>query len=127
MVASVSCIYGLGSADAYKAMMVPLTVGQEVNRNKMLAKFVDIQYERNDIVLERGRFRVRGDCVEIYPSYEEFAVRIEFWGDEIEQITHKSRNGSQRNDGLLRGVVDSEPLMRYNRHTCGGGIAFSSR
>jgi excinuclease ABC subunit B len=51
-------------------MMVPLTVKQEVNRNKMLAKFVDIQYERNDIVLERGKFRVRGDCVEIYPSYE---------------------------------------------------------
>jgi len=87
VVASVSCIYGLGSADAYKAMMVPITVKQEVNRNKMLAKFVDIQYERNDIVLERGKFRVRGDCVEIYPSYEEFAVRIEFWGDEIEQIS----------------------------------------
>ncbi|MDR0521380.1 MAG: excinuclease ABC subunit UvrB [Planctomycetaceae bacterium] len=87
VVASVSCIYGLGSADAYKAMMVPITAGQEINRNKMLSKFVDIQYERNDTVLERGKFRVRGDCVEVYPSYEEFAVRIEFWGDEIEQIT----------------------------------------
>ena len=83
VVASVSCIYGLGSADAYKSMMVPLAVRQEVNRNKMLAKFVDIQYERNDIEFGRGKFRVRGDCVEIYPSYEEFAVRIEFWGDEI--------------------------------------------
>jgi excinuclease ABC subunit B len=64
VVASVSCIYGLGSADAYKAMMVPLTVKQEVNRNKMLAKFVDIQYERNDIVLERGKFMKAGSATE---------------------------------------------------------------
>ena len=87
VVASISCIYGLGSADAYKAMILPLAVGQQVNRNTMLAKFVEIQYVRNDIVLERGKFRVRGDCVELYPSHEEFGVRIEFWGNEIEQIS----------------------------------------
>jgi excinuclease UvrABC helicase subunit UvrB len=70
VVASVSCIDGLGSADAYKAMMVPLAVKQEVNRNKMLAKFVDIQYERNNIVLERGKFRVCGDCRTHHESRE---------------------------------------------------------
>ncbi len=87
IVASVSCIYGLGSPDDYRQMMVPLRVGEEVNRDKMLARLIDIQYDRNDVAFERGQFRVRGDCVEIHPSYEEFAVRVEFWGDEIEQIS----------------------------------------
>ena len=87
IVASVSCIYGLGSPEDYRNMMVPLRVGEEIQRDLMLAKLIDIQYDRNDVAFERGQFRVRGDCVEIYPSYEEFAVRVEFWGDEIEQIS----------------------------------------
>jgi len=88
IVASVSCIYGLGSPEDYKAMMVGLSIGQQLDRDEMLSKLVDIQYERNDINFERGKFRVRGDCVEMWPSYEEFAVRIEFWGDEIEQLSY---------------------------------------
>ncbi len=86
VVASVSCIYGLGSPDDYKEMMVHLTQGDVVDRDEVLSKFVDIQYERNDIESKPGKFRVRGDCVELWPSYEEFAYRIEFWGDDIEQL-----------------------------------------
>ena len=87
IVASVSCIYGLGSPSDYREMMVGLRVGQEVDRDQMLARLVDIQYERNDVAFEPGKFRVRGDCVEVFPSYEEFAMRIEFWGDEVEQLS----------------------------------------
>jgi excinuclease ABC subunit B len=87
IVASVSCIYGLGSPDDYREMMVGLSVGDEVDRDKVLQKLVDIQYERNDIAFEPGKFRVRGDCVEVFPSYEEFGLRIEFWGDEVEQLS----------------------------------------
>ncbi|MEN6493584.1 MAG: excinuclease ABC subunit UvrB, partial [Thermoguttaceae bacterium] len=85
--ASVSSIYGLGSPDDYRQMMVSLRVGQEVDRDKMLRRLVDVQYERNDVAFEPGKFRVRGDCVEVYPSYEQFGLRIEFWGDEVEQLS----------------------------------------
>ncbi len=68
-------------------MMVGLAVGDTVDRDEVLAKLVDIQYERNDVDPQRGKFRVRGDCVEIWPAYEEFAFRIEFWGDEVEQLS----------------------------------------
>ncbi len=87
IVASVSSIYGLGSPDDYREMMVDLAVGKIIDRDGMLAKLVDVQYERNDVSFERGKFRVRGDCVEIWPSYEEFALRVELWGDEIEQLS----------------------------------------
>jgi excinuclease ABC subunit B len=87
IIASVSSIYGLGSPEDYKTMMVAIKTGDTVDRDKILAQFVDIQYQRNDIGFERSKFRVRGDCVEIWPSYEEFAYRIEFWGDDIEQIS----------------------------------------
>jgi excinuclease ABC subunit B len=87
IVASVSCIYGLGSPEDYRAMMVALEVGQSVDRDQVLAKLVDIQYERNDIEFQPGKFRVRGDCVEIWPTYEESAFRVEFWGDEVEQLS----------------------------------------
>jgi excinuclease ABC subunit B len=86
VVASVSCIYGLGSPDDYKKMMVPLKVGQQVDRDEVLLRFVDIQYERNDIDFSRGKFRVRGDVVELWPAYEEFGFRIELFGDEIETL-----------------------------------------
>ncbi|MGW8257294.1 MAG: excinuclease ABC subunit UvrB [Thermoguttaceae bacterium] len=87
IVASVSCIYGLGSPEDYRAMMVGLEVGQTVDRDHVLGKLVDIQYERNDIEFQSGKFRVRGDCVEVWPAYEETAFRLEFWGDEVEQLS----------------------------------------
>jgi len=86
VVASVSCIYGLGSPDDYRKMMVHVKLGDEVDRDEMLLKFVDIQYDRNDISFERGKFRVRGDVVEIWPAYEEVAYRIELFGDEVEAL-----------------------------------------
>src|SRR3954454_3515983 len=87
VVASVSCIYGLGSPANYKAMMVGVSVGDVLDRDAMLSKLVDIQYERNDTDPSRGKFRVRGDSVEVWPSYEEFAYRLEFGGDEVERAT----------------------------------------
>ncbi len=86
VVASVSCIYGLGSPKDYLEMMIPLRVGVEIDRDEMLRKLIDIQYDRNNVELSRAKFRVRGDVVECWPAYEEFAYRIEFWGDEIENL-----------------------------------------
>ena len=86
IIASVSCIYGLGSPADYKQMMVALRTGETIDRDDTLRKLIDIQYERNDVAFERSKFRVRGDCVEVWPAYEEFAYRIELWGDEIEQL-----------------------------------------
>jgi excinuclease ABC subunit B len=87
IVASVSCIYGLGSPEDYRSMMVGLRVGMQTDRDQVLRKLIDIHYERNDIEFARSKFRVRGDCVELWPSYEEFAYRIEFWGDEVEKLS----------------------------------------
>ncbi|MDX2709527.1 excinuclease ABC subunit UvrB [Streptomyces sp. PA03-6a] len=86
VVASVSCIYGLGTPQEYIDRMVRLKVGQEIDRDALLRKFVDIQYARNDVAFTRGTFRVRGDTIEIFPVYEELAVRIEMFGDEIEAL-----------------------------------------
>ncbi|MBO8190777.1 excinuclease ABC subunit UvrB [Streptomyces oryzae] len=87
VVASVSCIYGLGTPQEYVDRMVPLKVGQEVDRDELLRRFVDVQYTRNDMSFTRGTFRVRGDTIEIFPVYEELAVRIEMFGDEIEALS----------------------------------------
>ena len=87
IVASVSCIYGLGSPEEYKRSVVPIRVGESINREDLLLRLIDIQYERNDIAFERSKFRIRGDTMELWPSYEEFAYRIESWGDEVEQIS----------------------------------------
>jgi len=87
VVASVSCIYGLGTPQEYVDRMVRLKVGQEIDRDTLLRRFVDIQYARNDVAFTRGTFRVRGDTIEIFPVYEELAVRIEMFGDEIEALT----------------------------------------
>jgi excinuclease ABC subunit B len=86
VVASVSCIYGLGSPDDYRAMVVRLATGMRLSRDALLEKLVSVQYERSDVALERGRFRVRGDAVDIWPPYDELSVRVEFWGDTIESI-----------------------------------------
>jgi excinuclease ABC subunit B len=88
IVASVSCIFGLGSPEDYKSSVVGIKTGETVERNELLGRLADIQYARNDIDFHRGTFRVRGDVVELWPSYESFAVRLEFFGDEIEKINY---------------------------------------
>ena len=88
VVASVSCIFGLGSPEDYKHSVVSATIGEQIDRNEFLGRLADIQYERNDIAFERGKIRVRGDAVDIWPSYESYAVRLEFFGDEIEKISY---------------------------------------
>ncbi|MEL6982831.1 MAG: DEAD/DEAH box helicase family protein, partial [Actinomycetota bacterium] len=87
VVASVSCIYGLGSPEEYRKKLLMLETGKEYDQRSILTKLVDMQYERNDMNLVRGKFRVRGDTIEVHPAYEEFLVRIELFGDEIEAIT----------------------------------------
>ncbi len=86
VIASVSCIYGLGSPEDFKEMMIPLEAGMEISRDAFLERLVEVLYERNDIDFKRGTFRVRGDVVDIYPAYMETAIRVEFWGDELEAI-----------------------------------------
>jgi excinuclease ABC subunit B len=87
IVASVSCIYGLGSPEAYYGMLLPLQLGQRIERDQILRKLVEIQYERNDTDFGRGTFRVRGDIVEVVPSYEEHALRIGLFGDEVDELS----------------------------------------
>src|SRR5215470_12428325 len=87
IVASVSCIYGLGSPEAYYGMLLMLEKGQKISRNQILAKLVDIQYERNDADFRRGTFRVRGDVIEVFPTYDDYGYRIELWGDEVENLS----------------------------------------
>ncbi len=87
VVASVSCIYGLGNPIDYRSLMLHLRVGQKIGRREILKGLVETQYRRNDYEFQRGTFRVRGDTVEIFPAYEEQAIRVELWGDEVERIT----------------------------------------
>jgi len=87
IVASVSCIYGLGSPEVYRSMQLALSVGAEVDRDRMLRDLVDMQYDRNDVEFVRGSFRVRGDIIEIRPSYEEWAIRVELFGDIVEKLS----------------------------------------
>ena len=86
VVASVSCIYGLGSPEDYKAMVIRLASGMALSREKLLEQLISIHYERSDMALERGKFRVRGDSIDIWPPYDELAARVEFWGDTLESI-----------------------------------------
>src|SRR5438477_5976791 len=87
IVSSVSCIYGLGSPEAYHGMLLLLEKGQRISRQDIVRRLVEIQYERNDIEFRRGAFRVRGDVIEVFPSYEDSAYRIEMWGDQIESLS----------------------------------------
>jgi excinuclease ABC subunit B len=87
IVASVSCIYGLGSPEAYYGMLLMLEKGQKISRNQIVSRLVDILYDRNDMDFRRGTFRVRGDVIEVYPTYEDYAYRIEMFGDEIESLS----------------------------------------
>jgi excinuclease ABC subunit B len=86
IVASVSCIYGLGAPEEYRSFVLNIERNKSYKRDKLARRLVDMQYERNDYDFTRGRFRIRGDTLEIQPAYEEIALRIEFWGDEIERI-----------------------------------------
>jgi excinuclease ABC subunit B len=87
IVASVSCIYGIGSPEAYYGMLLLLEKGQKISRHDILRRLVEIQYERNDVDFRRGTFRVRGDVIEVYPTYEDNAYRIEMWGEQVESLT----------------------------------------
>ena len=87
VVASVSCIYGIGSKEDYEALVIPLRVGQDLSREQFLDRLVNLQYDRNDIAFERGNFRVRGDTVEVWPAGREDGLRLEFFGDQIEKLT----------------------------------------
>src|SRR5947207_6756167 len=87
IVSSVSCIYGLGSPEAYYGMLLLLEKGQKIKREDVLRRLVEIQYERNDVDFRRGYFRVRGDVIEVFPTYEDNAYRIEMWGDEVESLS----------------------------------------
>src|SRR5262250_2268035 len=86
IVASVSCIYGLGSPEAYYGMLLMLERGQRVSRREILSKLVEVLYERNDADFRRGTFRVRGDTIEVHPTYESIGFRIELWGDEVDKL-----------------------------------------
>ena len=106
IVASVSCIYGLGSPEAYYGMMLPLERGQRIDRDQILRKLVEIQYERNDHEFGRGTFRVRGDIVEVFPSYEDTALRIELFGDEVDELRHvRSADRQDASGGTTRSPI----------------------
>ena len=105
VVASVSCIYGLGSPDEYRKKLLTVRSGEEYDQRAILAKLVDMQYERNDMNLVRGKFRVRGDTIELHPAYEEHVVRIELFGDEVESITTVDPLTGERLDVLEELVV----------------------
>ena len=87
VIASVSCIYGLGSPDDFRALSVELNSGQLIDRDQLLLQLVEALYSRNDLDLRAGRFRVRGDTVDVFPAYAQQPLRIEFWGDEIERLS----------------------------------------
>jgi excinuclease ABC subunit B len=130
IVASVSCIYGLGSPEEYRGFVVNLKKGEKRDRSRLIRQLVDMQYERNDFDFTRGRFRVRGDTLEIQPSYEELAVRVEFWGDEIERIVeidpltgellaerdeidiYPAKHWVTSHDKLMAAIVDIEEELR---------------
>jgi len=102
IVASVSCIYGLGSPRDYREMLLKIEIGEQLEREKILKKLVEIRYERNDIDFSRGKFRVRGDIIDIFPAYEKKAIRIELWGDEVKRISFFDPLTRNVEDGLER-------------------------
>ena len=111
VIASVSCIYGAGSPEDFKAMMIPLRAGLELSRDDFLENLVTILYNRNDIDFKRGTFRVRGDVVDIYPAYMESAIRVEFWGDELESIRELDPVTGETGEALE--MFDLYPATQY--------------
>ena len=136
IVASVSCIYGLGSPAEYLSFVLTLKRGERWSRDRVVRRLVDMQYERNDMDFTRGRFRVRGDTLEIQPSYEETALRVEFWGDEIERIVevdtltgellsqrsevdiYPARHFVTSHDKLIEAIGDIEERLRRPLQRC---------
>ena len=111
VVASVSCIYGLGSPEDFKDLMIPIRIGEDIGRDALLHRMVDNQYDRNDVSLTRGNFRVRGDVVDIFPAYMETAVRVEFWGDEVDSI--RELDPLTGNTGASLNHFDLYPANQY--------------
>lgn len=112
IVASVSAIYGLGSPETYKKMTIPIDLKTGIDRKKFLEKLVSLRYERNDIAFERGKFRIKGDVVDIYPSYMETGYRLEFWGDDLESISEiNTLTGKKVRSGLER--ISIMPATHY--------------
>lgn len=111
VVASVSCIYGLGSPEDFQELMIPLRIGDDLGRDPLLHRLVDNQYNRNDVSLTRGNFRVRGDVVDVFPAYMETAIRIEFWGDEIDRL--KELDPLTGNTGASLNHFDLYPANQY--------------
>jgi excinuclease ABC subunit B len=105
VVASVSCIYGIGSKEDYESLIVPLRVGLQISREQFLSRIVDLQYSRNDIAFERGNFRVRGDTVEVWPAGREDGLRLEFFGDEIEKLTRFEPLTGNKIETLQAGMI----------------------
>jgi len=102
VVASVSCIYGIGSKEDYEAMVIPIRSGMELSRDGLLHRLVDLQYTRNDIEFTRGQFRVRGDTVEVCPAGREDGLRIEFFGEQIDRITRFEPIDGAKKSSLCR-------------------------
>ena len=105
VVASVSCIYGIGSREDYEALIIPLRIGLGLSRDQLLSRLVDLQYTRNDVAFERGHFRVRGDTVEVRPAGREDGLRIEFFGEEIEKLTRFEPLTGKRIDSLASDMI----------------------
>ncbi len=135
VVASVSCIYGIGSKENYEALVQQVQVGMPLSRDQLLCRFVDLQYSRNDVAFERGQFRVRGDVVELRPSWTEDALRIEFFGDEIERLTRFEPLTGEKTDSPnsmvifpAKQFVTPEPMVKQAildiREELGGRIAW---
>ncbi|HEY3855794.1 MAG TPA: excinuclease ABC subunit UvrB [Verrucomicrobiae bacterium] len=135
VVASVSCIYGIGSKENYEALVQQVQVGMPLSRDQLLCRFVDLQYARNDVAFERGQFRVRGDVVELRPSWTEDALRIEFFGDEIERLTRFEPLTGEKTDSPhsmvifpAKQFVTPEPMVKQAilniREELGGRIAW---
>ncbi|HEY3739953.1 MAG TPA: DEAD/DEAH box helicase family protein, partial [Bryobacteraceae bacterium] len=102
IIASVSCIYGLGSPEAYYGMLLMLDKGQKITRHGILSRLVEILYHRNDSDFKRGTFRVRGDVIEVFPTYDDYAYRIELWGDEVESLSQVDALTGQVRQTYLR-------------------------
>ena len=135
VVASVSCIYGIGSKENYEALVQQVQVGMPLSRDQLLCRFIDLQYQRNDVAFERGQFRVRGDVVELRPSWTEDALRIEFFGDEIERLTRFEPLTGEKTDTPnsmvifpAKQFVTPEPMVKQAilniREELGGRIAW---
>ena len=128
VVASVSCIYGLGSPEEYRDQLLVVRAGETHDQRSILRQLVDMQYERNDMNLVRGKFRVRGDTIEVHPAYDETAVRIELFGDEIEAITVVDPLTGEKVDRARRARrVPGHPLRRRRRAHARGHRAHRGR